>query len=124
MAYLKPKRLKCPKCGFQATIKTVIGVGPGSRRGDVPSKRFHSCVPFVAETSAAGKPTGRLLCPNDATPVWTNMRGYRALGPLTEKEQGNPLMHGWMAPGTAPAKPLKKKWQKAGSRPLPPGKPE
>lgn len=109
MAYLKPTRLKCPKCGFKATIKLVVGVGPGSRRGDVPYENYHSFLPFTEEAHPDGKPTGRLLCPEDGTVVWTNTRSYRALGPLTQKETGNPLNRKWMAPGTAPAKESKKK---------------
>lgn len=85
MAYLNPTTLTCPECGFSARIKIVVSVGPGSRKGDIAARSFLNPEPFNAELKD-GKKTGTLLCPNDATPVWTNKRGYTMEGPMTERE--------------------------------------
>jgi len=77
MAYLSPTTLTCPECGFSARIKIVVGVGPGSRKGDIPYRRFRTADPFTPELKD-GKKTGTLLCPNDGTPVWTNQAQQQA----------------------------------------------
>lgn len=89
MAYLSPTTLTCPTCGFAARIKLVEGVGPGSRRGDIPYRRYNSAPPFAEHLDAKGKPTGTLLCPKDATPVWTNQPSATMEGPLTEREMAH-----------------------------------
>ena len=72
MAYLKPTTLTCPTCDFSAEVKIVVGIGPGSNRGDTPYERYRSAPPFTEGDN------GTLLCPNDGTVVWTNISGTKA----------------------------------------------
>lgn len=78
MAYLNPTTLTCSDCGFSARIKIVVSVGPGSRKGDIAGRSFLRPDPFTAQTDEDGQKTGTLLCPHDATPVWTNRPTQRA----------------------------------------------
>ncbi|WP_371226213.1 hypothetical protein [Roseovarius sp. 2305UL8-3] len=99
MAYLTPPtKLICPTCGFEGHIVVVVGVGPGSRRGDIPQRYFNESGPFAKGRTEDG--IGTLNCPKDGTLLWTNKRGARAYGPLTMKEMQG--IHGrkWLVPGT------------------------
>ena len=60
MAYLSPKNLTCPSCGTSGTVTWVIGIGPGSKRGDKPYKKLHNSGPFVQHPTQ----NDMLLCPN------------------------------------------------------------
>ncbi|WP_299192304.1 hypothetical protein [uncultured Litoreibacter sp.] len=87
MAYLSPPiTCTCPTCGFKGRFVVVTGVGPQSRKGDIPYKSYKSPGPFTEHLDAQGKKTGSLLCPNDGTPVWTNQRAATAFGPITRDE--------------------------------------
>jgi len=59
MAYLQPKTLTCPNCGFSARVNWVIGVGPNSKPGETPSRRLHHIAPFTRD--AADRKV--LICP-------------------------------------------------------------
>lgn len=100
MAYLKSTRITCPKCGFAANIEIVVGVGPGSRKGDVPYRSYRESGPFIAELDHEDERTGRLLCPADSTPVWTNSGTKYVQGPLTAQEMQGPHGRRWLVPGT------------------------
>jgi hypothetical protein len=78
MAYLKPKRLKCPACDFADEIGLVIGVGPHSEAGDIPYRRFNKPGGFTVGLRPDGSKDGTLRCPNDDTVVWTNEAGKKA----------------------------------------------
>lgn len=78
MAYLDRTKLTCPSCGLTDTIRIVVGVGPHSRKGDVPYRTYHAPGPFAEERDDHDKKTGRLLCPRDQSPVWTNKPGRQA----------------------------------------------
>lgn len=107
MAYLSPTKLTCPTCGLSARVELVVGVGPGSRKGDLPYRQYREEGPFVASETASG--LGQLLCPEDGTVVWTNQRAAQALGPLTEREMRGITGERWLVPGTPnpfPREPL------------------
>ncbi len=72
MAYLQPTTLTCPTCQFSAQIKVVVGIGPGSNRGDIPYERYKSAPPFTEGEN------GQLLCLHDGTVVWTNTAARKA----------------------------------------------
>ena len=78
MAYLNPTKLTCPNCDLVAEIRIVVGVGPGTLKGDTPYRRYHNPGPLTEQLDETGKPTGALLCPNDGTVVWTNQPGKKA----------------------------------------------
>ena len=99
MAYLAPTLLTCATCGLEARIEIVVGEGPASRKGDIPYRSYNDPAPFVKEVQD-DKRTGRLLCPEDGTPVWTNQPGRRAFGPLTAKEMQGRHGRAWLVPGT------------------------
>ena len=108
MAYLQPNQLKCPQCGFEANIETVVGVGPGSRKGDIAQRYFRDAGPFVEGKTSDKR--GTLSCPEDGTVVWTNTRTRHAYGPLTKKEMQGRHGRDWLVPGTEnpfPPKPIK-----------------
>ncbi|QQP41814.1 Hypothetical protein FKW44_016289 [Caligus rogercresseyi] len=78
--YLKPLRLTCPSCDFSDEIRLVIGVGPHSKPGDTPYRRFNRAGGFTIGLRADGARDGTLQCPNDGTVVWTNEAGKKADG--------------------------------------------
>lgn len=86
MAFLKPAKLTCPTCSLTGMIQVVVGVGPLSRKGDIPYQSYNKTGPFTEHLDAHGKKTGSLLCPKDGTPVWTNRPSATMEGPLTERE--------------------------------------
>ncbi|EDZ40789.1 hypothetical protein RB2083_303 [Rhodobacteraceae bacterium HTCC2083] len=51
MAYLDPKTLTCPHCGFSAKVNWVVGVGPHSKPGRTPSRRLYHIAPFTHDPS-------------------------------------------------------------------------
>lgn len=98
MAYLEPTRLRCPACGFSARIEILVGVGPGSRKGDIPSRSFMDPSPFVEGRTEDG---GRgLLCPVDGALVWAVQPARPAYGPLTRREMQGRAGHVWLVPGS------------------------
>jgi len=108
MAYLNPTKLTCPTCGFSAQINTVVGVGPGSRKGDIAQRYFNDPGPFTKGKNETGVTS--LLCPEDGTLVWTNTRTKHAYGPLGAKEMQGAHGQKWLVPGTEnpfPPKPIK-----------------
>ena len=107
MAYLNPTKLTCPTCGFSAQIETVVGVGPGSRKGDIAQRYFRDPGPFTEAETEDGR--GTLSCPEDGTLVWTNSRTQHAYGPLRAKEMQGVHGRNWLVPGTEnpfPPKPI------------------
>jgi hypothetical protein len=70
MAYLSPKILHCPNCDYTTKVEIVVGVGPHSKKGDVPYKRH-----LRSDTGVDG-PT--ITCPNDGTVLWTDKAGKKA----------------------------------------------
>jgi hypothetical protein len=78
MAYLDTTTLTCPTCGLSAKASIVVGVGPGSKKGDIPYKTVRSADPFICETDDDGRKTGRVLCPTDGHLVWTDRPGRSA----------------------------------------------
>ncbi|MBL4812457.1 MAG: hypothetical protein JKX69_08930 [Rhodobacteraceae bacterium] len=73
MAYLDPTKLTCPTCGHTGQITIVVGVGPHSQQGDTPYRKYKSPEGFTENTDKTA-----LLCPNDGTEVWRNVKGQRA----------------------------------------------
>lgn len=125
MAYLSPPMTcTCPTCGFKGSLVVVTGVGPQSRKGDIPYKSYKSPGPFTEHLDAQGKKTGSLLCPNDGTPVWTNQRAASAFGPITKEEhQSRERRRRPVAPGNSkspfgvPAQgPMQPVWMKKRNR--------
>ncbi len=49
MAYLEPKTLTYPHCGFSAKVNWVVEVGQHSRLGQTPSRRLHHIAPFIRD---------------------------------------------------------------------------
>ncbi len=78
MAHLTNISPTCQTCGLTGVVQIIVGTGPASRPGSKPYRRFRTPGPFTPETDAQGHRTGRLLCPADATPVWTNFPGATA----------------------------------------------
>ncbi len=78
MAYLTHISPTCPNCGLTGAVQIVVSTGLASRPGSKPHRRFRTPGPFTPETDDQGHKTGRLLCPADATPVWTNAPGASA----------------------------------------------
>ena len=78
MAHLATAAPTCPTCGLTGHVQIVVGTGPASRPGAIPYRHFRTPGPFTAETDDQGRRTGRLLCPADATPVWTDTPGASA----------------------------------------------
>ena len=66
MAYLQPTTLTCPTCQFSVQVKIVVGIGPVSARGDIPSRRYRAAPHFKEATP------GELLSPHEGTVVWTD----------------------------------------------------
>ena len=79
MADLATTPLTCPTCGLSAVVSVVVGVGPGSQKGDIPYRIVRSADPFVSETDDDGRKTGQVLCPTDGSLVWTNEPGRKAV---------------------------------------------
>ena len=75
MAYLTHISPTCPTCGISGSVRIVVGTGPASRPGSKPYRRWQDTGPFTAETDAQGRRTGRLLCPTDGAPVWSDTPG-------------------------------------------------
>ncbi|SMY06085.1 hypothetical protein LOM8899_00206 [Flavimaricola marinus] len=72
MAYLDPTTLTCPSCGLSGEVVIVVGVGPGSRKGDIPYKKAQKAGPFDKSAD------GTLGCPTDGTEVWRNRPAQKA----------------------------------------------
>lgn len=124
MAYLSPTKLTCKNCAFEAQIKLVVSVGPGTRKGDIAARYYHSPEPFTEGKTDEG--ISSLYCPSCGTWVWSNKRGANALGPLTEKEMRGIAGVRWLVPGTENPFPRKTKPYNprdpfSGPRPVKPG---
>lgn len=78
MAYLQPANLHCPSCGFVQQISTVVGVGPGSEKGDTPYRTYRSTGDCIKGNRDDGNKDGTLRCPHDDTVLWSNVAGKKA----------------------------------------------
>ncbi len=98
MAYLSPSKLTCPTCGLSAQVETVVGVGPGSRPGDIPYRSYNEAGPFTEGKTDDGAKS--LFCPEDGTCVWSNSPSKRAYGPLTKQEMQGITGRNWLVSDT------------------------